>query len=100
MQTLPVSQELGKKAKRLADADYEKQDDGVLREMHRVLADDGVLTVMFTHKQVDAWDTLGTALIRGRIPSRFIVASPHRERAQPASGQEECRREHDHAGLP
>jgi len=27
-----------------------------------VLSADGVLTVMFTHKQVDAWDTLGSAL--------------------------------------
>ena len=33
------------------------------REIHRVLRDDGVLTVMFTHKRVEAWDTLATALI-------------------------------------
>ena len=33
------------------------------REMHRVLRDDGCLTVMFTHKQVAAWDTLASALI-------------------------------------
>ena len=33
------------------------------REMHRVLCDDGVLTVMFTHKKVEAWDTLASALI-------------------------------------
>ena len=33
------------------------------REMHRVLRDDGCLTVMFTHKQVEAWDTLASALI-------------------------------------
>ena len=31
--------------------------------MHRQLRDDGVLTVMFTHKRVDAWDTLASALI-------------------------------------
>ena len=31
--------------------------------MHRVLRPDGVLTVMFTHKRVEAWDTLATALI-------------------------------------
>ena len=29
----------------------------------RVLKPDGVLTVMFTHKRVDAWDTLGAALL-------------------------------------
>jgi len=28
-----------------------------------VLKDDGVLTVMFTHKRLDAWDTLGVALL-------------------------------------
>jgi putative DNA methylase len=33
------------------------------REMHRVLHPDGVLTVMFTHKRVEAWDTLASALI-------------------------------------
>src|SRR5205085_2799584 len=33
------------------------------REMHRVLREDGVLTVMFTHKQVEAWDALASALI-------------------------------------
>jgi len=33
------------------------------REMHRIPAADGVLTVVFTHKRVEAWDTLGMALI-------------------------------------
>lgn len=28
-----------------------------------MLRDDGVLTVMFTHKRVDAWDTLGASLL-------------------------------------
>ena len=28
-----------------------------------MLRPDGVLTVMFTHKRVEAWDTLATALI-------------------------------------
>ena len=32
-------------------------------EARRVLRDDGVLSVMFTHKQVAAWDTLASALI-------------------------------------
>ena len=35
---------------------------GSFLEAHRVLQDDGVLTVMFTHKRVEAWDTLGAAL--------------------------------------
>jgi len=54
----------GRKAKELATADYENKMMACFREMERVLAEDGVLTVMFTHKQVEAWDTLATALIR------------------------------------
>jgi adenine-specific DNA methylase len=34
------------------------------RECHRVLQDDGVLTVMFTHKKQEAWEALFTSLIR------------------------------------
>jgi len=33
------------------------------REMYRVLRPEGALTVMFTHKKVEAWDTLASALI-------------------------------------
>jgi len=33
------------------------------REMHRVLHSNGVLTVMFTHKRVEAWNALATSLI-------------------------------------
>jgi len=47
----------------LAERDYERKMAAAFREMHRVLRDDGVLTVMFTHKRVEAWDTLATALI-------------------------------------
>ncbi|MCE9554578.1 MAG: DUF1156 domain-containing protein [Planctomycetes bacterium] len=51
------------KRRELAEQDYENKMAAAFREMNRVLADDGVLTVMFTHKRVEAWDTLGTALI-------------------------------------
>ena len=54
---------LGKKKAQLAAADYERKMSAAFREMHRVLADDGALTVMFTHKEVEAWDTLATSLI-------------------------------------
>lgn len=37
---------------------------GTFRECHRILRDDGVLTVMFTHKKQEAWEALFTALIR------------------------------------
>jgi putative DNA methylase len=52
-----------KKRMALATVDYERKMAAAFREMHRVLRDDGVLTVMFTHKKVEAWDTLATSLI-------------------------------------
>jgi putative DNA methylase len=55
----------------LADARYEELLTGSFREAHRVLKDDGVMTVMFTHKRVDAWDTLGAALLE----AGFAVSS-------------------------
>ena len=54
---------LGRQKKKLAEEDYRRKMAACFREMHRILRDDGVLTVMFTHKRVDAWDALGTALI-------------------------------------
>jgi putative DNA methylase len=53
----------GKTAAELADAHYEDLLNRSFREAARVLKPDGVLTVMFTHKRVDAWDTLGAALL-------------------------------------
>lgn len=55
--------DMGRKKQDLAKADYERKMAGAFREMHRVLKDDGVLTVMFTHKKVEAWDTLATSII-------------------------------------
>jgi adenine-specific DNA methylase len=65
----------GKKAKDLAIADYENKMMACFKEMHRILTDDGVLTVMFTHKKVEAWDTLGMALLRAgfRIDASWPV---------------------------
>ena len=54
---------LGRKKKQLAEQDYERKMAAAFREMHRVLHPHGVLTVMFTHKRVEAWDTLAAALI-------------------------------------
>jgi putative DNA methylase len=54
---------MGRRKKQLAEQDYERKMAAAFCEMHRVLHPHGVLTVMFTHKSVDAWDTLATALI-------------------------------------
>ena len=53
----------GRGVKELAAQDYERKMSAAFREMARVLRPEGLLTVMFTHKQVEAWDTLATALI-------------------------------------
>ena len=52
-----------KGAKKLADEDYTAKMLAALRECNRLLRDDGVLTIMFTHKRLDAWDSLGRALV-------------------------------------
>jgi adenine-specific DNA methylase len=55
----------------LASVHYEDLLTKSFQEAHRVLSDGGVLNVMFTHKRVDAWDTLGAALLN----SGFAVTS-------------------------
>lgn len=55
--------EAGKRRNELANADYEAKMTAIFAESHRVLRDDGVLTVMFTHKRAEAWDTLGMSLM-------------------------------------
>ena len=51
------------KGRRLAEKDYEAKMAGAFRELHRVLRDDGVMTIMFTHKKVEAWDTLARSIL-------------------------------------
>lgn len=51
------------KACGLAAKDYEAKMLSAFKEMHRVLRDDGVMTIMFTHKKVEAWDTMAQALL-------------------------------------
>lgn len=56
--------EAGRRAGELADADYTAKMAAIFAECHRVLADDGVMIVMFTHKRAEAWDSLGAALLQ------------------------------------
>lgn len=53
-----------KATKENARTHYRELMTGTFRECHRVLQDDGVLTVMFTHKKQEAWEALFTSLIR------------------------------------
>ncbi len=60
----------GRRAKTLADHDYTAKMAAIFAECHRVLEPDGVMTVMFTHKRADAWDSLGTALLQAGFEIR------------------------------
>jgi putative DNA methylase len=55
---------MGTRKQDLADADYEAKMTAIFAECDRVLRDDGVLTVMFTHKRAEAWNTLGMGLLQ------------------------------------
>ena len=55
--------DVGRKKRELSQDDYLRKMAACFAEMNRVLHPDGVLTVMFTHKRVDAWNSLGRALI-------------------------------------
>ncbi len=57
------TEERGVKPKKQAEQNYQAKMQEVFQEIYRVLRDDGVLTLMFTHKRVEAWDTLASALI-------------------------------------
>jgi adenine-specific DNA methylase len=59
--------------KELANRDYEQKMGDIFSELYRVLEPGGVMTVMFTHKETDAWDTLTMSLIN----SGFTITSTH-----------------------
>ncbi len=54
------SKEITKKA----NEHYQHLMTETFKESHRILRDDGVLTVMFTHKKQEAWESLFTSLIK------------------------------------
>jgi putative DNA methylase len=49
-------------ARKEANAFYEHMMTDTFKECHRILRDDGVLTVMFTHKKQEAWESLFKSL--------------------------------------
>jgi len=56
---------------------YETRMGDIFRECRRVLKDDGIMTLMFTHKSQDAWETLTRSLIESgwTITACFPVES-------------------------
>lgn len=53
----------GRRKAELATFDYQQKMQAIFAEAHRVLTDDGVMVVWFTHKRAEAWDTLATAMM-------------------------------------
>jgi putative DNA methylase len=62
---------------RAAKATYERMMQEIFAECRRVLKDDGLLTLMFTHKDQDAWEALTRSLIEAgwTITATFPVES-------------------------
>ncbi|TAK25715.1 MAG: DUF1156 domain-containing protein [Myxococcaceae bacterium] len=58
-------------AAELADADYRDRMASIFTECRRVLKTDGILTLMFTHKAVGAWD----ALASGLLEAGFVITA-------------------------
>ena len=64
-------------AKKLADQHFQSKLEAAFKEMNRVLTDNGVLTVMFTHKKSEAWSGLTRALMNAgfTFKSSWAVAT-------------------------
>jgi adenine-specific DNA methylase len=73
--------EQANRARAKAHEFYQRLMTEIFREAHRVLRDDGVLTIMFTHKQSSAWANMFRALIQAgfTITATWSVRteSPH-----------------------
>jgi putative DNA methylase len=67
----PARHEGKKGAKALAGLDYQQKMAEIFAECRRVLKDDGVMTLMFTHKATGAWD----ALTKGLIDAGFAITA-------------------------
>ena len=68
----------GKKAKSVKDLAYDDYVERMVRifsECRRVIKDDGIMTIMFTHKTTDAWDALTIGIIEAgfRITATWPV---------------------------
>jgi putative DNA methylase len=55
----------------LANRDYQEKMSAIFAESRRVLKPNGIMTVMFTHKDTSAWD----ALTKGLIQAGFIITA-------------------------
>jgi len=59
--------------KQMAKQEYEEKMSNIFRELYDAIRPGGVLTIMFTHKETDAWDTLSMSL----IAAGFTITATH-----------------------
>ena len=55
----------------LAERDYQDRMASIFAECRRMLKPDGIMTVMFTHKETNAWD----ALTKGLMEAGFVITA-------------------------
>ena len=60
-----------KGAKVLAAREYQERMASIFTECRRTLKPNGIMTVMFTHKETDAWD----ALTKGLVEAGFVITA-------------------------
>lgn len=92
-----------------AAREYERLMREIFTECRRVLKDDGIMTIMFTHKTQEAWEALTRSLIESGwiITSSFPVESEFKNSqhimdnaAAASSIFLTCRKRRDKGGLP
>ena len=62
-----------KSSEELAFDFYERKMRDIFSEQYNILSEGGVMTVMFTHRKMEAWDTLTSALIN----AGFVITATH-----------------------
>ncbi|WP_272819238.1 hypothetical protein [Scytonema hofmannii] len=83
---------MGVSPEELANQDYEAKMAMAFAEYHRVLRDDGVMTVQFNHKDSGAWDVLAKSLIDAGFEitaSWAVIAQPTKIRIRAVLRTEE-----------
>ena len=65
----------GRSVKAQAYEDYVQRMRNIFAECRRIIKDDGIMTIMFTHKTTDAWDALTVGIIQAgfRITATWPV---------------------------
>jgi adenine-specific DNA methylase len=92
-----------------AKAEYERMMKEIFAECRRTLRDDGIMTIMFTHKSQHAWEALTRSLIEARwtitasfpVESEFLASMHQKNLAAAASSIFlSCRKRFSESAFP